>query len=477
MKKILLLFAVFFVSYLASAENNPLWMRYPSISPDGKFIAFSYKGDIFKVSSSGGTAIALTTHKAHEYKPVWAPDGKSIAFASDRHGNFDIFVVPVTGGNAKRLTFYSSNESPSSFTPDGRFVLFSSTINDVPQNTMFPRRNLSELYKVSTSGGRTIQVLSTPAIDARYNKSGNKLLYRDVKGLENHWRKHHTSSVTRDIWIYDTKSKKHTKLTTFKGEDLYPAFSKDENEVYYISEQYGSNANICKIALSNPAKVEQVTKYKNHPVRFLSTANDGTLCYGYDGEIYTKSVSGSAKKVKISIFIDDRENLTQVKKLSKRISDMAVSPDAKEIAFIIHGEVYVTSVDYSTTKRITNTPEQERSVSFSPNGKSLLYAGERNGSWNLYQTKIVKKDEKHFANATTLKEETLLKISEETFQPQYSPDGKEVAFLKERDELWVLNLKSKKTRLIVNNKRSYSYADGDQWYEWSPDSKWFLVDY
>src|ERR1700744_1201776 len=114
---------LFFVT--AHAQENPLWMRYPAISPDGQTILFSYKGDIYTVPAAGGTAIPLTISESYEFSPVWSHDGKWIAFASDRYGNFDVFVMPATGGEARRLTYYGRNEIPSSFTADDSRILFS----------------------------------------------------------------------------------------------------------------------------------------------------------------------------------------------------------------------------------------------------------------------------------------------------------------------------------------------------------------
>jgi len=158
--------------------------------------------------------------------------------------------------------------------------------------------------------------------------------------------------------------------------------------------------------------------------------------------------------------------------------EKSVFPYGKEVAFIIRGEVNVTLVDGNLTRRITNTPEQERSVSFSPDGKAILYASERNNSWNVYQTKLERKEDKYFSFATLLKEEPVITTQDnEEFQPQFSPDGKEVAYLENRTTLKVVNLATKKTRTILDGKYNYSYSDGDQWYQWSPDGKWFLINF
>ncbi len=476
-KKILLLGLIScFISGIL-AQENPLWLRYPAISPDGKTIVFNYKGDIYKVPTAGGTAVPLTTNEAYDYNPVWSPDGKQIAFASNRHGNFDVFIVSSEGGKPQRLTYYSNNEVPSSFTPDGKYVTFSALIQDVNTSILFPSGVLSELYKVPANGGRTEQILSTPAIDATYSNDGNTIYYTDRKGYEDIWRKHHTSSVARDIWKYDIALKKHTKITSFNGEDRNAVVSKDGKSLYYLSEQFNSTFNVCKLDLNNPSSIQQISKKEHHPVRFLTKSSEDILCFSYDGEIYTQKEGEEPKKVSIKIFTDNQYNDNQYTNLSSSSRELAVSPDGDEVAFIMRGEVFVTSVKYNTTKRITNTPEQERSVSFSPDGKAILYAGERNGSWNLYQTKLIREEEKNFANSTILKEETILANEEETFQPAYSPDGKEVAFLSNRTSLKVINLASKQVRTITDGATSYSYADGDQWYQWSPDNKWFVIQY
>ena len=474
MKKRIISVAALALSLNVYAANDAAWMRYCSISPDGAQIAFTYQGDIYTVPTSGGRAIQLTTNSAHDTRPIWSPDGQQIAFASDRLGSMDIYVVNKDGGAPTRLTTHSGNETPLAFKDNGH-ILFQANILPAAEDMQFASSQFPQVYEVSIQGGRPVMFSSMPMEDISLSADGKTLLYHDKKGYEDAWRKHHTSSITRDVWMC-TLSEKPTykKLSTFKGEDRTPVWA-GANTYYYLSEQNGS-FNIYK-ANTDGGAPKQITQYENHPVRFLTRANNGTLCYAYDGGIYTLKEGAQPQKLDIRIVNDktDRDLIRQIK--SSGATQIALSPEGKEVAFILRGDVYVTSTEYKTTKQITNTAQQERNVDFAPDGRSLVYASERDGMWQLYQSKLMNKEEKLFTYATEIKEEKLTNSKVTSFQPQYSPDGKEVAFLEDRTTLRVINLATKQVRTVMDGKFEYSYSDGDQWYQWSPDSKWILTNY
>lgn len=475
MKKLLTCLALSFVA-ASSYAATPLWLRDVQISPDGTEIAFCYKGDIYKVPANGGTATQLTTQASYECSPIWSPDSKQIAFASDRNGNFDLFVMSADGGAARRLTTHSASEIPSTFTTDGNYILFSASIQDPTNSALFPTSAMTELYKVPVTGGRTEQVLGTPAEMVCFDKSGKTFLYQDRKGFEDEWRKHHTSSITRDVWLYDSENGKHTNLTAHAGEDRNPVFAPDGQTVYFLSERDGSTFNVYSFPISSPQSLKTVTHFKTHPVRFLSMGSNGTLCYTYDGEIYTQKQGDKPQKVKIDIIRDDQNTIADLN-FSNGATSATVSPDGKQVAFIVRGEVFVTSADYNTTKQITHTPAREAGLTFSPDNRTLAYASERNGNWELYMAKIARKEEANFPNATAIEEEVLLPSDKtERTYPQFSPDGKELAFIEDRNRLMVLNLETKKVRQVTDGSTWFSTGGGFD-YSWSPDGKWFTLEF
>ena len=466
-----------FSSVTAQQQQDVLWLRYSAISPDGSKIAFNFKGDIYIVPSAGGKAYALTNNPAYDVKPVWSPNGDKIAFASDRNGSFDVYIVDATGGIPTRLTYYSGADMPQCFSLDGKEVLYTANAIENADAFYFPSGINSELYAISTAGGREKQLLVTPMDMVQMNGYGDRILFEDHNSYENKWRKHHHSSASRDLWVYDFNEKEYTQITDFRGEDRNPVWGIGNN-YYFLSERNGSfNVFKAEAIPAKNAKPIQLTTFDKHPVRFLSYAKNGMLCFGFNGGIYTMKEGETPKQVPIQIAADEQINQQKIEVITSGATEMAVSPSGNEIAFVVRGEVFVTSVEYGTTKRITNTPQQERSVSFSPDGRTLLYAGERNHSWNIYEATIKREEEKSFTQATLIEEKEVIATLAEEFQPSYSPDGKEIAYLEERVVLKVYDKASKQTRMILPANKNYSYSDGDQSYEWSPDGKWFIVEF
>ena len=218
MKKLLAVAAAWLLCVTLFAQEQPLWLRHCAISPDGQTIAFAYKGDLWTVSAQGGRATQLTTNPAYDGNPVWSPNGLQLAFCSDRFGSMDIFIVNKEGGNPVRLTTHSSNEYPMAF-KDDTHVLYETMYMPTAEDMQFPSAQFPQVYEVSTQeGSRPVLFSEWPMADI--NIHGNQILFHDRKGYEDEFRKHHTSSITRDIWLSNVSGERsYQKLTSFKGED------------------------------------------------------------------------------------------------------------------------------------------------------------------------------------------------------------------------------------------------------------------
>ncbi len=454
------------------AADEASWMRYPAISPDGKSLAFSYRGDLWRVPAAGGVAVQLTQHAAQEMMPVWSPDGSQLVFASDRHGNFDLFVMPSEGGEARRLTVHSADEFPYSFTAGGRQVVFGAARGDAAASRGYPTGSQPELYQVPVEGGRPLQLLTTPAEDARYSADGRWLVYHDRKGGENQWRKHHVSAIARDIWVMDTRAGTHRKVTTFAGEDRTPILTDNDRAIVYLSEESGS-FNVHRRNLDGTG-AQQLTRFRGVPVRFLSMATDGTLAFGHDGQLYTMRAGAQPQRVAVTLRADRKVNTTQVVAVTGGASELVVAPSGKEVAFLFRGDVFVASVEGGVTKRLTNTAAAEQGLSFAPDGKAIAYASERDGRWGIYEVRRTRDAEPYFYASTVVREQPLVVNARQNTEPAYSPDGKEVAYLEDRNTLRVRTIEGGATRTLLDRRHIFG---GGTRFEWSPDGKWMLFDY
>lgn len=452
-----------------------MWLRESAVSPDGKSIAFVWRGDIYIVPSTGGEARQLTTDAAYDTAPVWSPDGRQIAFSSDRFGGFDVFVTNIEGGTPKRLTTHSANELVKAFLPDGR-ILYRAYYTPTPEDGSFPG-TFCQIYSTDTAGSRPQRFSETDMTELDVNARG-EVLYQDIKGYEDQWRKHHTSPITRDIWLTgsDPAHRTFRKLSDFAGECRNPRWAPDGKSYYYLEESSGT-MNVYRRNIDGSGK-RQLTDFKRNPVRYLSVSPSGLISFSQNGDLYTMHDGEKAEKLSITIRADHSEPPVRTYTLNHGADNgVSVSSDGKQIAFTANDEVFVTGPDYATTKSITDSPERKENVCISPDGKKIVYDCEKNGVWGIYMTTMPRKEDDNFVYARELKEEPLVTGNESCYMPKFSPDGKKISYWANRSELRVFDLASRTSRTVLSGRLNYAYTDFSLDADWSPDSKYLLAPY
>ncbi|MCR4570648.1 MAG: peptidase S41 [Bacteroidales bacterium] len=491
MKKVLFTALAAILCAVAVANETPRWLRQNSISPDGSRVAFVYQGDIWMVPAAGGEAVQLTTNPAHDTEPLWSPDGQYVIFASYREGSKDIWAVSIKGGAPKRLTDYGGAQTPFAVSADGK-IYFGAFYQMSATSSAFPK-GAPTLYGIdfakalaAPNGNLPVpeRVSSERAWSVAVNKAG-VILYEDYVTPEDPYRKHHTSSAAHNIWKLENG--KYTKLTDFIGEDRSPVFAPDGVHYYYLSERsetavepngWAADANVWKSDINGAAPV-RVSSFKDNPVRYLSISNDGTLCYSWNGDLYTQKEGSEPKKLEISIRKDEfqREHTYRIASSLSGLTGFDASPNGKEVAVVCRGDVYVTPFELGDTRRITDTPEAERDVCFGKDGRSIFYSSERDGEWAIYKTELTDKKDKLFTFSTEFKEERITPKGQICFAPQVSPDGKWLAYLRNRTAIVVCSTDGGKEKVLLPEGVNYSYSDGDLSFEWSPDSRYILSNY
>ncbi len=305
----------------AAAQEPIRFARTPDISPDGKLVAFSYLGDIYTVETIGGTARAITSHPAHDINPVFSPDGRFIAFSSNRHGSYDVFVSSARGGKPKRLTFDSATDMVSGWTPDGKHVLFAST-----RSTAFPAN--WELYSVPVEGGRVRRISRGEGKDGRYSPKGDLLAY--VRGPGDWYRKGYRGSANDDVWLCNADGSNNRRLTSFTGQDGSPMWGADGNTLYYVSEIFGTS-NIVRQSVTGPSpssKPVQVTDHRDEAVRKARISHNGEwIVYEGGPDLWVVSTRDGDKPRKLAIEVnaDEKDNNERVLTLTRGATEFAVS--------------------------------------------------------------------------------------------------------------------------------------------------------
>ena len=419
-------------------------VRYPSYS-NGR-VAFTYLGDIWTADDNGQNIQRLTVNRARDAYPRFSPDGRWIAFSSDRNGNLDVFIVGASGGTPKQLTFHSSDDTVLGWTPDGRGVLFSSN-----RGEDFP----AQLYIVSVDGGLPRKAGTDMGVQASFSSDGRKIAY-NPKG-QVYWRKYYRGSFQTDVWVEDVASRKFTQVTDFDGMDSWPMWS--GSDIYFVSDRDGNGlTNIWRIAESG-GKAERVTSFKSGDVRFPSISADGrVIVFEHDFGIW-KLETGSKKVTPIRLNIDaeTQDNSTEMRAFSSEADDYELAPSSRRLVVSVHGEIFTVPVEEGDIRQITDNVARDRFVGYSPDGKSLSFISDRSGREELYVTTVDGAGE-----VQKLTDIDALKLGY-----NWSPDSKEIAFTSSDSKLRKINVASKQVTELDSSRYGNISTP-----EWSPDGKW-----
>lgn len=430
----------------------------PGISPDGREIALVSAGDIWTVSVSGGEARLLVSHAAIESRPLYSPDGRELAFNSTRAGSSDVWVLTLSTGALRRLTFEDGVEALDGWSADGAWLFYSSNSRDIS--------GMNDVYRVRAAGGMPMPVSAdryaseywaagspdgkTVAITARGNSAGQW------------WRKGSSHlDMSQLVLVRPGAPPQFEALTDGAAREGWPMWSADGSALWYVSDRGGAQ-NIWTRPIRGAAR--KVTEFSDGRVLWPSMTRDGTrIAFERDFEIWTlETATGRAVRVPISRrgtgSVPTVERLT----LSGGLQEMALSPDGKKVAFVVRGEIFAVSAkDGGTAARVTTSPAADEQVGWHPDSRKLVYTSFRGGALNLYGYDF-----------TTGAETRLTNQPLNDVTPKYSPDGTQVAFVRDGRELRVLDVASRREVVLATGVMDREPFTSPRSYAWSPDGKW-----
>ena len=435
---------VFGLSSFAFGREAKL-VRYPHYH-NGR-VVFSYLGDIWTADETGQNIQRLTVNRARDIYARFSPDGKWIAFSSERNGNLDVYIIPSGGGAAKQLTFHSSDDNVLSWSPDSKSILFSSNRGEdfMPQ-----------LYLVSAEGGMPWRAGTDMGVQGAFSPDGRRIAYNPKSQV--YWRKYYRGSYQSDIVVMDVAAKRFTQITDFNGLDSWPMWGND-GYIYFVSDRDGGGlTNIWRVS-DNGGKAEKVSSFKTGDVRFPSISADGrTVVFEHDFGIWKLDV-GSKKTtpIKLDIAAETAENMSEMQSFSGQADDYDLAPSSRRIVFSTHGEVFTAPVEEGDIRQITDGAARDRNVSYSPDGKSIAYISDLSGREEIY---VVSVD--GIGEPQKLTEIDALKAGY-----NWSPDSKEIAFSASDSKLRKVTIATK--QIAILDSSNYGNISTPVW---SPDGKW-----
>ncbi len=472
MKNVALILAFVLLPGVAKAGDGGLrFVRHPAPSPDGSRLAFGYQGDIWTAPLAGGAARRLTVHAAYDSHAVWSPDGRWIAFDSDRFGNGDVFALRVDGGAVRRLTFHSAGDYVHAWSPDARLIYFTSYR---PGPSFIRPRVLSapldgSALPAPVAGAEMRQPAVSPGGD----------LIAFVRGGSPWWRKGYRGAAERKIWLCRPETKRYGPLVEAEGNHLWPMWGPDGKSLYFVSDREGTS-NLHRLDL-NTAETERLTSFTDYGVRFPSISADGTvIAFAAGADVYAlKTPDGRPGRIRIDAPLDRRARLRERRTFTRDAAEFALDPGGKELAFAVRGELFALPAPPSKRKDdeppvetranlVVSNPAREKDPVFSPDGESLVFASDRNGNYDLFVARAAPGEEDALSRALAFEVEPLATGPEDEIRPAFSPDGTRIAFQRGLGDLVVIGADGSGARTVTS-----SWNLGD--FAWSPDGRWFAL--
>ena len=346
----------------------------PAISPDRTEIAFVSGGDIWTASLAGGEARLLISHPANEGRPLYSPDGKRLAFISNRAGSNDIFVLTFVSGELKRITFDDASEQLDAWSRDGKWLYFSSTSRDIS--------GMNDVYRVSVEGGTPMQIssdrytsefFSAPAPDGQ-----SVALTARGNSSSQWWRKGHSHLDEAEIWL--VKDGAYQQVTNGGAKEMWPMWNADGRSLYFVSDRSGAQ-NLWLKPLNGTAK--QVTQFKDGRVLWPNIAYDGkVIVFERNFGIWKlDTVNGQTSEIKITRRGAVPGPMVEHLSLNNQFQELALSPDGKKVAFVARGEIFAASAkDGGDAVRVTRAPARDGQITWAPDSKRIAYISERSGT-------------------------------------------------------------------------------------------------
>jgi len=458
-------FISFFFSFQINAQDNPI-VRFPSLSPDGSTISFSYQGDIWTMPALGGVARRLTIHESYESKPQWSPDGKQILFQGNRFGNNDLFVMNADGSVPKRLTHHSTNDSDARWGSNGQ-VIFNT------RRAFQQVEREQEIHAVNKNGGTPHRMMDAVGLMPSPSPDGDFMVF--VKGNCRVEREAYTGPAHRSLWLYNTKGKTYMELTDFEGQEVYPDWG--GGEIFFLRAVDG-RYNIFKLNLNadgkDPNRIVQLTDFKDEGIRYFDVSEDGAkIVFERGVNIFTMNTKSKkvSKALKIQAAQDYRFDPIEHKTFSKDATDFSLSPNEKQIAFIVRGELFVklNNKEKKRSVQLTDHPFRDKEPVWL-NDTTLLFVSDRDGKFDLHA--VHSSDAKQVDLFKTFKTK-VKKISNGADDEEgivISPDRKKIAYRRGRGILVVADISPQGN--LSNEKILLDGWATPGGVSWSPDSKW-----